>query len=133
MFRRTILLTSVLCLLLGFAACSDDPAAPGIEPEILNNAESFEFQVSAVRNYTGTREYVWNNSEISANLDQSPSLTAGTVRLTMLDGAGSTVHDADLADGSLATAEGQAGDWTIRVRFTGASGNLNFRVQPRTP
>ncbi len=133
MFRSFILLSSTLCLLLGLVACSDDPSAPGIEPEIRNTAASFEFQVSAVRNYTGTLEYVWSNSEISANLDRSPSLTAGTVRLTILDSAGATVHDADLVDGSLATTEGQAGDWTLRVRFAAASGDLNFRLQPRTP
>lgn len=44
--------------------------------------------MSAVRNYAGTPEYVWSNSETSANLDRSPSLTAGTVRLTILDIAG---------------------------------------------
>lgn len=133
MLRRILLSFAALCLAGGLISCDDDPAAPGIEPEIINSTESFEFQVTRVSNYTGTLDYTWTNSEISANLDESASLSKGSVRLTVTDPAGTTVHDALLEDGSMATSEGQVGAWAVRVRFEGASGTLNFRLQPRTP
>lgn len=133
MFRRSLLPLAVLCLSIGLIACGDDPAAPGIEPEIVNSAQSFEFQVTRVSNYSGTLRYTWTNSEISANLDESASLSKGSVRLTLTDPQGTVVHSAPVEDGSLATSEGQAGDWSVRVQFEGASGTVNFRIQPRTP
>ena len=127
-----------LCFLFVLGAffasgCDDDPVAPGVEPEIVNSPESFEFQVSQVRNYSGTLEYTWSNAETSANLDESASSSGGTVQITVLDAADAVVHDEALTDGSMATETGVAGDWTIRVRFTDASGTFNFRLQPRTP
>ncbi len=133
MFRTTLYSLTAICLAGVLISCSDDPVAPGIEPEIVNNSESFEFQVTQVSNYTGALNYTWANSQISANLDESSDLNGGSVRLTVVDSEGTTVHSAPLDDGSVATSEGEAGDWTVRVIFEGASGTLNFRLQPRTP
>jgi len=127
---------SCLLMVLGSlltSGCDDDPAAPGIEPEIINSAESFEFQVSRVGNYSGTLEYTWSNSESAANVDESASLSAGSVQLTVFDAAGTIVHDEPVTDGSMATDDGDSGDWRVRVRFSEATGTLNFRLQPRTP
>lgn len=129
---------SSLCFLVVLVAfplggCDDDPAAPGVEPEIINSTESFEFQVSQVRNYSGTLDYTWSNSETAANIDESAGLSGGTVQLTVRDAAGTIVHDEAVTDGSVATDTGEAGDWTLRVRFEDASGTVNFRLQPRTP
>lgn len=124
-----LVLVGALCA----SGCDDDPAAPGIEPEIINSPESFEFQVSQVRNYSGTLEYTWSNAEAAANVDESASASGGTVQLTVLDATGTVVHDAPLTDGSMATETGTAGNWTVRVRFSRASGTFNFRLQPRTP
>lgn len=123
----------VVLTAVGTTGCGNSSTSPGVEPEILNSSESFEFQVSQVRNYTRTLQYTWSNPEIAANLDESASLTGGLVQITVLDADATVVHDEPLTDGSMATSDGVPGDWTVRVRFSEASGTFNFRLQPRTP
>jgi hypothetical protein len=132
MVQRLVFSIAAVCLAAGLVSCGD-PVGPGVEPQIVNNPQSFEFQVSQVSNYSGMHVYTWSNSEISANLDESVSLSGGSVRLTVIDPQGTVVHNALLEDGSLATSEGQVGDWAVRVQFEGATGTVNFRLQPRTP
>lgn len=111
-------------------ACSDS-AAPGIQPEIINTADNFEYQVSDVQGYTGTISYTWQNSGTSANVDQATVLTSGSVTLVILDGAGVQVYSRSLSEnGSYTTAVGQTGSWTIRVVYSGADASVvNFRAQ----
>lgn len=133
MKTTTVSLVLAVLLALSVAGCDDDdPTAPGIEPEIINSAESFEFQVSQVRNYSGNLQYTWSNAETSANVDESASISSGSIRLVVSDASGTVVFDADVEDGSMATANGVAGDWTVVVRFRDATGDANFRLQPRT-
>lgn len=133
MFRRLLFPIAAICFAAVLASCDDAPTGPGVEPEIVNNTQSFEFQVSRISNYSGILTYTWSNSEVSANLDESASLSGGYVRLTVIDSRGTTVHNALVEDGSMFTSDGQSGDWTVRVQFEGASGTVNFRLQPRTP
>jgi hypothetical protein len=131
MNRTTRLILAVMALsALGvLAGCDDDPASPGIQPEISNGADSFEFQVSSVRNYTGTLTYTWNNASATASVDHSCAVNDGTARLRITDGDGATVYDRSLAqDGSFETSAGAAGDWTLTVALDGMSGDLNFRA-----
>ncbi|HEX6558347.1 MAG TPA: hypothetical protein VF021_02775 [Longimicrobiales bacterium] len=120
---------------LGFfvlaAACSDS-TGPGIQPEINNIADNFEFQVTAITNYSGTLQYTWSNTGTSANVNQSTVFTAGSARLVITDASGAEVYNRSLADnGTFITTTGQAGAWKVRVVFTGASTTANFRVQKR--
>lgn len=111
-------------------ACSDS-AAPGIQPEIINSADNFEYQISDVQGYTGTISYPWQNNGTSANVDQSTVLTSGSVTLVILDAAGTQVYSRSLSEsGSFTTGVGQTGSWTIRVVYSGASASVvNFRAQ----
>lgn len=112
-------------LLLG---CSADPLAP-FEPEIRNTPDSFEFQVTAMRNVTTVRDYDWRNSGTLADVDQATSLTAGTAILIVREAGGAEVYRKDLtANGSFDTASGTAGMWRVRVELRGVSGTVNFRV-----
>jgi hypothetical protein len=130
---KKILLVS---LLVGAAvcigACSDDPTAPGIEPEVSNTPDNFQFQVKKVLNHTGTLEYIWSNTGAAADVDQSCEITGGGALLVINDANGTQVYSRDLAeDGSFATGDGYAGAWKIRVIFSNSSGTFNFRAQKR--
>jgi hypothetical protein len=118
-------------------ACGDEPAqpaTPGIQPEIINAVDNFQFQVTAVENYSGTLRYNWTNTGQEANVDQSCAVTAGTVTLTLIDDTGVEVYSHDLSQGgSFASAAGTSGSWRIRVSMSNVSGNLNFRCDKRTP
>lgn len=118
-----------LAALLLVAACGDDPLAP-FQPEIANTRDSFQFQVTALRDVTATREYEWEHTGTVANVNQATSLSAGTARLVIRDAQGTEVYRRSLTDnGTFQTSAGTAGRWRIRVEIAEASGAVNFRVQ----
>lgn len=122
---------AILLIVASLAAC-DDSTGPGVEPEIRNNPDNFEFQVSSLSNYSGTLTYDWSNSGVAASVDHSSALTGGTATLVLQDDAGTTVYTHDLADdGTFISSDGIAGTWRIRVVFDDADGTINFRVQKR--
>jgi hypothetical protein len=109
--------------------CGDDPLAP-FQPEITNVADNFQLQATGVTNVTATRTYTWQNSGTRATINHSTTLAAGTIHLTMRDGAGTVVYDKDLVPSlTEPSAQGTAGNWTIVVRMTDYSGSVNFRAQ----
>jgi hypothetical protein len=126
-----------LCLSLVMVGCGgkkNTPVAPGIEPEVINAVDNFQFQVTALENYTGTLTYTWANTGTMAKGNHSSAVTSGTTTLVLLDGAGAQVYAEDLAqNGDYFSSVGATGDWTVRVVLTGASGTLNFRVDKQVP
>ena len=123
----------LLCTIIGLAGCGSDPAnppIPGVEPEVINNLDTFEFQVTSVENYTGSWTYDWMTTGTVVNVDQSSAITSGTITLTILDSEGATVYEGDLSqDGSYTTEPGVAGQWQIVVTLANGSGTLNFRTE----
>jgi hypothetical protein len=113
--------------------CSDSPTpppAPGIQPEIINIPDSFEYQVQSIAGYSGTASYTWQNSGASAAIDHSSAVSAGVGTLVVLDANGSEVYSGPLSDtGSYVSQAGTLGDWTVRIMYTSFSGTVNFRVQ----
>jgi len=100
------------------------------QPEIRNNPDSFEFQVTGVQNGSATFLYTWQNSGPRATVDQSSSLAGGSVTLTIKDAAGNLVYSNSLGqNGTFLTAVGSPGAWTIQLDFVNASGTFNFRAQ----
>jgi hypothetical protein len=123
---------SALALALVSSACSDGPTAPGIQPEIVNLTDSFEYQVSSVQDYSGVVDYSWANTGTQANVDQSTTVTSGALALEIRDAGGTLVYEGSLADnGSFQTLVGAAGTWSVRLRYDGMSGTVNFRAQKR--
>ena len=114
----------------GLGACSDS-TGPGIQPQIVNVADNFEYQVSDVQGFSGTLSYTWQNSGTSANVNQATTVSGGSVTLVLLDAGGTQVYSRSLADnGTFATATGQSGAWTVRVIYSGATASVvNFRAQ----
>lgn len=134
---RILLCMLTAVALLGASACSDDPAAPrnlGVEPEITNDTDVFQFQVSDSEGYTGTLTYDWNNTGELANVDQSSAIEPGQAILTLIDAYGTEVYSRDLSeDGSSASDPGVAGTWRVRIAITDLTGTVNFRAEKRTP
>ncbi len=132
---RVLFSAWVLALLTATGCGSDSsPVSPGIDPEIVNVTDNFQFQVSNVQNYTGSWEYSWTNTGNLAVVDHSSAVTNGSATLTLVDSNGGEVYTRDLAvDGSYTSSAGQSGNWTVRVALNGASGTFNFRVDKATP
>jgi hypothetical protein len=130
---RTAALAALLAGGSTVGACSDSPTGPGIQPEIVSQADNFEYQVSAVQGYSGTVSYTWQNTGTAANVDQSTVLTDGSIILLIRDAAGTEVYSRSLADdGTFSTGTGQPGTWSLSVTYSHASGTVNFRLQKAT-
>jgi hypothetical protein len=115
------------------SGCGDSPTSPGIQPEIFNQADSFEYQVSDILNYSGTATYTWQNTGSAANLNLSTVGESGIATLTVQDAAGTQLFSEALDDrGTVVTGAGMAGEWTLRVDYTSFSGTVNFRAEKST-
>ena len=89
---------------LAITSCSDkkNPIA-AFQPEVINNADAFQFQVTNASNVSTTLNYSWANTGTSASVNHSTARTQGSavVRLAT-DGSGrmaltaSAVLSADL-------------------------------------
>jgi hypothetical protein len=136
---KTIRMFRVLALaalsILTITACGDDNTAlaPQFEPEVVNLPDSYEFQATDLTGISQVLTYTWENTGISANVDQSSSISNGIATIVVTDSQGAPVYSGDLTnDGTFQTQEGIAGTWLIRVTLTGVSGTINFRLQKLT-
>ena len=103
---------------------------PENQPEVSNETDTFQWQVTAMDNISQTLTYTWQNTGTTANVNQSPSLSSGSATLVIEDDSGTEVYSRNLGQGgTFTTATGSAGAWTIQVTLSGASGGLNFRVE----
>jgi hypothetical protein len=116
-------------LLVLLSACSDDSLAP-FQPEITNQADSFQLQATGVRDVSLTRDYTWQNSGTTANVNQATTVMRGSANLVILDDAGTQVYARGLDEnGSFVSQTGMPGTWTIRLQLARYDGTLNFRAQ----
>ena len=130
MFRKTSQFILSLAVVLIAAGCgNDNPLAP-FEPEIVTDADAFQFQITDAKDVTVTRSYVWSNAAGSATIDHSTSLTDGSATVVILDGDGKEVYRSTLKASGLDQSDtGTAGNWTVQVVFLGFDGTANFRVE----
>lgn len=122
-----------LVLAAALVGCSNS-TAPGVQPEIANLTDNFQFQTSSLRGASGSWSYTWQNTGTVATVNQSCSITGGTATLVIRDSGGTQVYSRDLAEnGTFVTTAGTTGAWTIVVvfdRVTAAA--VNFRAQKQT-
>jgi hypothetical protein len=118
---------------IAISGCSDKKTTNPISqfsPEIINNPNAFEFQISNAENVTTVVSYAWENSGTAASIDQSCAITAGTAIITVLDANDVQVYTSDLSvGGSHPTEAGASGTWTISVDFQDVNGTVNFRAE----
>lgn len=132
---KPTLLRSLLLVLVATLVGCDSPTAPGIEPEIVNDPDSFSYQVRDIRNSSGTWEYTWQNGGTLATVSHSTNAGGtGSATLTVLDAVGTQVYSSPLlTSGEPTTAPaGVAGAWTIRVAYSNYSNSqVNFELSRR--
>jgi PBP1b-binding outer membrane lipoprotein LpoB len=130
---RINFILSILLLFVLFVGCSDNnPTSPfaNYNPEIVNNTDSFEFQISDGTNVTAVVEYSWQNTGTQASIDHSSVFTDGVASITILDADDTQVYSSVLlASSTEQSTVGVAGTWTIIVVFANADGTANFRVE----
>jgi len=132
-FSRSLCIV-VLALAAAIAGCgNDDVLAPQFEPEVTNLQDSFAFQATDITGVSQVLTYSWENTGVSANVDQSSSIGDGSASISVRDAQGVVMYSGNLSeDGSFQTQEGDAGTWTIRISLSSLEGTLNFRLQKRT-
>lgn len=121
---------AALTLSAGCGSGADNATAPQYQPQVVNLQNDFAFQVTTLQNVSDNVQYTWKNDGTAASVNQSPSNLSGSVSLVILDAVGAQVYSRSLADnGTFMTSAGAAGNWTVRIRFSQASGAVNFRLQ----
>ena len=128
-FACTAIMT-VLVLGAALIGCSDDnPIAP-FQPEVINNADAFQFQITAARDVTTTLNYSWVNSGTRATINHATARQRGTATVTLFDANGLQVYSHSLvASATEQSSVGVAGTWRIRIVFSDFDGTANFRVE----
>jgi hypothetical protein len=130
MYRPSQFVAIFLGLTLTSVACKDNVVGPENEPEVSNATDTFQWQVTGLESVTQTFTYDWQNTGVTADVDQSSSVTGGTALLRIRDASGTQVYTHSLTeDGTFESDAGDSGEWTIEVRLTDVTGTLNFRVQ----
>ena len=134
MMRSRLSLVVPIFALLGLlvAACSDDPnPIAAFEPEVINTADAFQFQITDASNVTATLSYSWQNTNQQATVNHSTVTTDGAATVIILDADSVQVYSSGLvASRTEASAIGAAGLWTVRVILAGFDGTANFSIEP---
>jgi hypothetical protein len=113
-----------------FGCGNDTPTSAGSQPRVVNNTDTFEFQVTSMQNYSSTWRYDWTTTGTIVNVDQSSVVNGGSVTLRLLDADGKVVYSRDLAqDGSYTSGAGTTGQWQVEIVLGHCTGTLNFRVE----
>lgn len=128
---RCVIGTALLTAALMLAGCTDsNNPVSAFEPEIINNADAFQFQITDASNVTTTLNYEWINSLTQATIDHSTAITKGTATVEIFDADSTQVYTSPLlASGVEETLAGTSGAWFIKVTFADFSGTVNFRIE----
>lgn len=120
-----------LMAVLATSGCGGNALAPQFQPEVTNVANNFQFQTTGITNISQELQYTWSNSGLLASINHASAITSGTATLIIRDSAGATVYSSTLAStGTVSTSpSGVAGNWTITITLSHATGTINFRVQ----
>ena len=128
--RTRLLAPPALLALLLLAACDTRvPTEPVYQPQIVNIRNDFAYQVTGLDAFTSDVVYSWQSDGTAATVLQAPNVLTGTATLFIADGSGAQVYQRSLAEnGTFMTTTGTAGTWTVRLKFTEASGDAAFRI-----
>ncbi|HWR82628.1 MAG TPA: hypothetical protein VN285_04945 [Candidatus Deferrimicrobium sp.] len=130
--RHVAVLLASSIAVLSMLGCGSDKANPisGFEPEIINDADAFQFQVTNATNVSVNLSYEWQNTGAQATINHSTALDAGTATVTLFDADATQMYQNGLlASGTHSSATGTPGTWTVRVSLVNFSGTVNFRVE----
>ncbi len=125
------IIASALIAIFVLGGCSDktNPIA-SYQPEVVNHADAFQFQITHAKNVSTTLNYSWVNSGTRGTINHATALTGGTAVVTIFDANNQQVYTSSLkASGTEQSAFGVAGTWKIRIIFSDFDGTANFRVE----
>ena len=130
MYRKLLLILPVLVLLAAGCGGRQVGIMNPIQPQIVNQTDSFSFQATNVTNTTQTLQYTWQNTGTTADVNQSSQITSGLGTLMVMDSMGQQLYLEPLSvNGTFLISSGTAGAWTIQVVLSNVEGTLNFSVQ----
>ena len=130
MYRKLLLILPVLVLLAAGCGGRQVGIMNPIQPQIVNQTDSFSFQATNVTHTTQTLQYTWQNTGTTADVTQSSQVTSGLGTLMVLDSEGQQLYLEPLSvNGTFLISSGTAGAWTIQVVLSNVEGTLNFSVQ----
>ena len=131
--RSIFRLLAVSAAILGVAlvaGCSESNPISAFQPEIVNDTDAFEFQITDARNVSTTLTYSWLNTGSQASVDHSTALDDGAAAVVLRDATGTEVYSSGLkASGTEQSVAGSPGAWTVVVTFSSFDGTSNFRLQ----
>ena len=119
-----------LLALAVLAACDTRVTTePVYQPQIINIRNDFAYQVTGLDAFTSDVVYSWQSDGSAATVIQAPNVLTGAATLFIADGSGAQVYQRSLAEnGTFTTAAGTAGTWTVRLKFSEASGDATFHI-----
>ena len=82
----------VLLAVVLLAGCNDSNPISAFQPEIVNNQDAFEFQITAATDVSTTLNYSWLNTGTSATIDHSTATVDGSAAVTIRDAKGVQVY-----------------------------------------
>ena len=127
---------TLLVVVLGFIiSCSSKSVLPtqplsNFNPEIINNTDAFQFQITNGENVSTTVSYLWENTGTQATVNHSTVTDSGSAVMTVLAADSSQVYTSGLvASANEPTTVGTTGFWVIQLTFTNYYGTANFRLE----
>lgn len=100
------------------------------EPEVINNEDAFQFQITDGENVDAVLDYSWSNSGTQATIDHSTVTLEGSATLLLFDADSSQVYTSDLlASANQPSSAGSPGLWTVRIVLNNFSGTANFSTE----
>ncbi len=130
MYRKLLFILPVLVLLAAGCGGRQVGIMNPLQPQVVNQTDSFSLQATNVTNTTQTLQYTWQNTGTTADVTQSSQVTSGLGTLMVMDSMGQQLYLEPLSvNGTFLISSGTAGAWTIEVVLGNVEGTLNFSVQ----
>ena len=131
-FAVGLFTASCICAVILLGGCSDKKANPlsAFEPEIITDADAFQFQVTDAADVSTVVSYSWENTSTRVTINHSTATTSGQATVYVLDADSTQVYSSGLvASLNETSAVGATGVWTVRVVFADFTGTANFRIE----
>ncbi|MFH2049591.1 MAG: hypothetical protein ABIJ12_09105 [bacterium] len=127
--KVSTLFVFVLFLTIGCSSQKNNPIS-SFEPEVINNADAFQFQITDATNVSTTLTYQWENTGAQATVDHSTALLTGSATVEVRDADSVQVYSSNLlASGTDASLSGTSGTWFVKVVFSDFDGTVNFTIE----
>ena len=125
-----VILTAVLMIGCGDDANNATNPIVNFQPEVVNEVDAFQFQITDADAATGSLTYHWNNTGSQATVNHSTATISGSATIELLDANLVQVYSSPLAASANEQSNvGTPGIWLVRVTLSEFSGTANFRVE----